>query len=181
MDSLPIVTHLDKLYPSPPLFPSGDASYALFLAVSKVATLMSPLFRLMIIPRVPGNLDPRGREYFERTRAAIFGKPVSEVRPTDPEEVASLWKNVETECKTLVEMLKGREGKKGPFFEGETPGYADILLSCHFAFVERMDPELFEKLLAQGDGEFKALWEACSPWINGQGVEKEWPVRQPAA
>ncbi|KAJ5594431.1 uncharacterized protein N7459_000639 [Penicillium hispanicum] len=181
MDSLPIVTHLDKLYPSPPLFPSGDASFALYLAVNKIASLMGPFFRVAVIPRVAECLDPRGKEYFERTRSAVFGKPLSEVRPTDPEELASLWTLVETESKTLLKMLEGREGKKGPFLEGETPSYADLVLSCHFAFLERMDPEYFEKFLALGNGEFKALWEACSAWVSGQGEDKEWPVPQPTA
>jgi hypothetical protein len=32
--------YLDKLYPSPPLFPSGDASYSLMVAVQKIVSLM---------------------------------------------------------------------------------------------------------------------------------------------
>ena len=180
MDSLPIVQHLDKLYPSPPLFPSGDASYALVLAVGKIASLMAPCFRNLVIPLVAGGLDPRGQEYFIRTRTEAYGKPLSEVRPTDEKTLTELWQLVETESATLLSMLKGREGKKGPFFEGETPGYADLFMSCHLAFFQRFDKELFEKFLALGEGQFRALYEACLPWLEGQGEELEWPIPEQA-
>lgn len=179
MDSLPIILHLDKTFPSPPLFPSGDASYALFIAMGKVVAGMGPALRQLVIPNVPQHLDPRGQEYFLRTRAESFGKPLSEVRPTDPAELEQLWKIVETESETLIKMLQGREGKKGPFFEGEKAGYADLMFSCFIAFFERMDPASFEKMMTLGNGELKALWEGCKPWLEGQGEEKEWPVSVP--
>ncbi|KAJ5377703.1 Glutathione S-transferase-like protein ustS [Penicillium cataractarum] len=181
MDSLPIVMHLDKAFPSRPLFPSGDASYALLVAVSKIASGMGPAVRSLIIPRVADYMDPRGKEYFTETRSKFFGKPLSEVRPTDQGTIDELWKQVEIEAGPLVKMLKGREGKKGPFFEGETPGYVDLYLACQFAFFERIDREAFDRLMAIGNGEFKALWEACEPWIDGQGEEKEWTGPKTAA
>ena len=73
-------------------------------------------------------------------------------------------------------MLKGRDGKKGPFFEGETAGYADLVFCCIMAWFERMDPALFQSLMAFGNGELKSLWEAGKHWLEGQGEEKEWPV-----
>ncbi|OJJ86273.1 uncharacterized protein ASPGLDRAFT_24399 [Aspergillus glaucus CBS 516.65] len=118
--------HLDKVFPSPPLFPSGDARYALLVAVGKIASLLEPGFRPLIVPRVADHLDPRGQKYFHETRSAALGKPLSEVRPTDKESLDKLWKLVETESAALIKMLKGTEGKKGPFFEGEEPGFADF-------------------------------------------------------
>lgn len=178
MDSLPIVLHLDKVFPSNPLFPSGDASYALFLAVEKICANIAPVFRNLIIPLVAEKLDPRGKEYFVQTRSEWLGKPLAEVRPTDPGEVKKLYELAETEMTTILDMLKGREGKKGPFFEGEKAGYVDLMLAGRLAFIERFEPALFEKTLALGNGELKALYEACLPWLEGQGEEKEWPVSQ---
>ncbi|KAJ6111737.1 hypothetical protein N7523_007798 [Penicillium sp. IBT 18751x] len=178
MDSLPIVEHLDKLFPSPPLFPSGDASYALFIAVRKIASSLGPAISARIIPRVPDGLDPRGQEYFIRTRTEWYGKPLAEVLPTDQEKIDELWTLVEKQAPALIEVLHGREGKKGPFFEGETPGFADLFLACQVAFMERFDKELFNKLVDLGNGEIRALYEACLPWLEGQGEEKEWPVAQ---
>lgn len=181
MDSLPIVMHLDKAFPSKPLFPSGDASYALLMAVVKIAGGMSPALRELIVPQVAGYMDPRGKEYFVESRSKIFGKPLSEVRPTDQGAIDEIWKQVDDNIGTLVTMLRGREGKKGPFFEGETPGFADLYLASLIAFFERIDQGSFERLMSIGNGELRALWEACKPWINGQGEDKEWPIPQASA
>lgn len=174
MDSLNIAIHLDKVFPSPPLFPSGNASYALFVAVSKIMSLLEPGFRPFIIPRVVDHLDPRGQKYFHETRSAALGKPLSEVRPTDKGTVDRLWKLVEAESVALIKMLKGMEGKEGPFFEGKKPGYADLFLACQLAFIERFDKELFGRFLDLDDGEIAALYNACLPWLEGQGEDKEW-------
>ncbi|KGO69943.1 Glutathione S-transferase, C-terminal [Penicillium italicum] len=178
MGSESIAMYIDKLYPSPPLFPSGDASYSLVVAVEKVMQLISPSFRLLIIPNVPAELDERGREYFIRTRSAAFGKPLSEVRPTDEAELLALWQLIEKELQTLIKMLKGKDGKKGPFLEGERAGYADIVVASLLAWFQRFDRGTFDKVLALGDGELKTLYEACLPWLEGQGEEKEWPIPQ---
>lgn len=178
MDSLPIALHLDKAYPSPSLFPSGDVSYALTLAVGRIITLMMPAFKSLVMPRVPEKLDPRGRDYFIQTRSEWFGQPLAECRPTDEASIKELHKLVETELGTLVQMLKGREGKKGPFFEGEKAGFADLMVACVLAFYELFDAELFDKAVSIGDGELKALFDACKPWLHEQGQEKEWPIPQ---
>jgi glutathione S-transferase len=179
MDSLRIAMHLDNVFPSPPLFPSGDASYALVVAVGKLVSLLEPGFRPFIIPRVADHLDPRGQEYFHKTRSAALEKPLSEVRPTDPESLDKLWKLIETESVPLTEMLKGREGKKGPFFEGEKPGFADLLYASELAFIGRFDKELFEKFMDLKNGENRALYDACLSWLEGQGEDKEWLVPLP--
>ncbi|KAJ5592781.1 hypothetical protein N7537_009685 [Penicillium hordei] len=178
MDSEPIAMYIDKLYPSPPLFPSGDASYSLVIAVQKIVSLISPSYRLMVIPNVPSGLDERGREYFIRTRTVAFGKPLSEVRPTDESELLALWQIIEKDAEALIKMLKGKEGKKGPFLEGESAGYADMILASILAWFQRFDQDIFDKMLALGEGEFKTLYEACLPWLEGQGEEKDWPIPQ---
>jgi hypothetical protein len=33
------------------------------------------------------------------------------------------------ETETVLNILKGKEGKKGPFLEGEEAGYADIIIA----------------------------------------------------
>jgi glutathione S-transferase len=176
MDSLNIALHLDKLFPSPPLFPSGDVSYALFIAVAKIMSLLEPGFRPFIIPRVADHLDPRGHKYFHETRSAALGKPLSEVRPTDKNIIDELWNIVEIESVALIRMLKGMEGKEGPFFESHKPGYADLFLACQLAFIERFDKDLFGKFMDLGDGEIAALYKACLPWLEGQGEDRQWSI-----
>ncbi|KAJ5108299.1 hypothetical protein N7456_004974 [Penicillium angulare] len=178
MDSQVIALHLDKVYPSPPLFPSGDASYALFVAVGHFVTRLEPGFRPFIVPRVPDHLDPRGAKYFHETRTVALGKPLSQVRPTDQATIESKWRLVESEAVPLLQMFKGKNGKIGPFFEGEQAGYADLVLATALAFIQRFDKELHEKFLGLGDGEFRALYQAVLPWLEGQGEEKDWPVTE---
>ncbi|KAL2862540.1 uncharacterized protein BJX67DRAFT_366204 [Aspergillus lucknowensis] len=180
MDSIPIGLHLDKVFPSPPLFPSGDASYALLLAVDKIVSQLEPSIRPFIVPRVVSHLDERGQKYFHETRSRSFGKPLSEVRPTNAETIEALWKESATVAAPLVKMLAGREGKTGPFFEGEKAGFADLLLAARLAFIARYDEELFGRFVGLGGGELGRLYEACRPWLEGQGVDKEWEFPQAA-
>ncbi|KAH1297020.1 hypothetical protein KXX33_001538 [Aspergillus fumigatus] len=176
MDSFAIACHLDQYYPTPSLFPSGDASYALTIAVGKLITRAVDKARPLVVPNVAKFLDDKGREYFIKTRSAWFGKPLSEVRPKDPQIVKQTTDEVKKEMEGLAQMLRGRLGKTGPFFEGEKAGYADFIVVSFLAWVERADKELWRALLDVGQGELKALWEACVPWVEGQGEEKDWPI-----
>ncbi|PYH41929.1 glutathione S-transferase family protein [Aspergillus saccharolyticus JOP 1030-1] len=174
MDSFAIATHLEEAFPgTPSLFPSGDASYALALAVSKLMGAVWIHAVPLVVPRVADFLDPRGREYFIKTRSAQFGKPLSEVRPRDPQEIERAVAAMKRDMAVLVMMLRGRANKAGgPFFEGNTPGYADFLVVAVLAWFERIDKMVWEEMLGVGTGEVRALWEACLPWVDGQGEEK---------
>ncbi|KAE8390969.1 hypothetical protein BDV23DRAFT_154267 [Aspergillus alliaceus] len=178
MDSLAIATHLDLAFPSPPLFPSRDASYALTLAVIKLLSNVTVKGYSILIPKVAELLDPRGREYFIKTRSARFGKPLSEVYPKEKGEERATIEATKAEMEPVAQMLRGRLGKTGPFFEGEKPGYADILVVSFLAWVEKTHNALFQELVAIGEGEVKALWDACLPWVEGQGETREWDIPQ---
>lgn len=177
-DSIRIALHLDKAFPSPPLFPSGDASYAVFVAVANIMTRIDPGIRPSIVPHVPSHLDPRGQQYFIETRTKAFGKPLADVLPKDQETLDKLWNIIETEAAPLIKMLQGKEGKKGPFFEGETAGFADLWVAAHLAFIDHFNKKLLERVFGLGNGELKALYEAALPWLEGQGEDKEWPIQQ---
>ncbi|GAD97222.1 hypothetical protein AN2592.2 [Paecilomyces variotii No. 5] len=183
VDSLPIALHLEQAFPAPSypsIFPSGDGSYALALAVGFITnSLISKGYRLLM-PNVPDRLDERGSKYFHETRTVRFGKPLAELLPKDQQEYDEIWKGFEKDLLTWTAMLKGKPGKKGPFFEGEKAGYADIIAVSFMAWYERMDNETFQKMLKVGDGELKALYDASVQWVDGQGEEKEWPVASSA-
>ena len=176
MDSTAIAFHLEKTFPSPTLFPSGDASYALTVAVGKILGSVAQKLAIFVLPNVAEFLDRRGKEYFVRTRTERFGKPLSEVRPKDEASLRSAVDGAKQDLATLAGMLKGREGKTGPFFEGEKAGYADLMVVTFLAWFHRGDEPVWRELVAVGDGELKALWEACSGWLEGQGKEVEWEV-----
>lgn len=176
MDSLPIAVHLDRTFPGPSLFPSGDASYALTLSVGKHVSNAVLRSLVLVIPKVPEILDRRGREYFIKTRSAMFGKPLSELRPTDPDTVRAIVEGIKRELETVAQMLRGLPGKTGPFFEGDQACYADLILMAFLAWTERIDKDLWKQLVRVGRGELKVLWDACLPWLNAQGDVKEYTL-----
>ncbi|ODM15147.1 hypothetical protein SI65_09386 [Aspergillus cristatus] len=176
MDSLPIALHLDRLYPERPLWPNGDASYALSLAVGKLVSNAALKSLVLVIPHVPKILDKKGREYFIKTRSAMFGKPLSELRPSDPDSLRMTTESIKREVETLAQMLRGRYGKSGPFFEGENASYADFILMAYLAWTEKLDNQLWRELMGIGRGEIKALWDACLPWLYGQGQTTKWKI-----
>lgn len=176
MDSLPIAVLLDRVFPGPALFPYGDASYALTLAVGKLVSNAVLRSLVLVIPKVAGILDQRGREYFIKTRSAMFGKPLSELRPSDPESLRAVVDGIKKELETLTQMLRGRPGKTGPFFEGHHACYADLILMAYLAWTERTDQELWRELVTTGRGELRVLWDACLPWLEARGEEKEYKI-----
>lgn len=178
-DSLPIAFHLESAFPAPEypsIFPT-PASHPLAIAVLKLVSSMMMKQMSIALPKVPALLDPRGQEYFNRTRAELFGKPLTELAAKG-EELERVWKDLTADMSTLATMLRGEPGKQksGPFFEGDKAGYADLLLVSFIAWYSRTDIQDFERLMSIGDGEFKRLWDASVAWVDGQGEEIEWQV-----
>lgn len=182
-DSFPIAFHLDKAYPAPqypPLFPS-EGSYALAVAVQHILNGCLTKSARIMIPKVINILDDRGAEYFRRTRESpqMFGKPLSEVLLVEGEEWEDAWKVLLADFELLAKMLRGRGDSgetRGPFFEGEKAGYADLMVASFLTFYERIDRADWERLMNVGEGELRTLRDACLPWMNGQGEEKEYSV-----
>lgn len=176
MDSLAIAIHLEEVFPSPSLFPSGNASYALALATHRVISNVVRAAQEFVVPSTALILDKRGREYFVETRSREFGKPLAEVRPKDEETVKVKEEAVLKELSVLVKMLKGKLGKEGPFLEGERISYGDFYIVSYLAWFQRVERKLWERMVAMGDRELETLWHACLPLLEGQGEEKEWDI-----
>ncbi|KAL3459097.1 hypothetical protein BJX64DRAFT_279388 [Aspergillus heterothallicus] len=181
-DSIPIALHLDALFPAPEyprLFPNHQASYALALAVNELMRNVVFAGYTLLVGRIAEILDePRGREYFVRTRGEAFGKPLAEVRPTDQDEVARLIGEMKKKMGVVSQMLKkaGANNKPGPFFEGDQPSLADFIFQAFLLLVKISDEDLWGQLVGVGDGEVRALWDAVYPWVEGQGEEVAWDV-----
>ncbi|KAL4810191.1 hypothetical protein BDV18DRAFT_130481 [Aspergillus unguis] len=178
MGSLPIARYLEKQFPERPLFPSGNVSYAIAVAVDRIMSLVGFALYELIVPRIKDILDPRAQEYYERTRSAMFGKPVADVRPTDEREIQQMIDKAKKEMMTIVEMLKGNSAKAGPFLEGEQPSYADFIVIAYLTWYKTADGNIWKQLIELGDGELRTLWDAVSPWVAGQGEDKEWDIPQ---
>ncbi|KAL4782040.1 hypothetical protein BJX76DRAFT_359290 [Aspergillus varians] len=178
MNSLPIARHLEEQFPERPLFPSGNASYALAVAVERIIGGVAFAVYTLVLPPVADILDPRGREFYRRTRSAVFGKPFEEIGPTDKAEIQEMLTKAKMEMAPIVQMLKGGNGKTGPFLEGDKPSYADFILEGYLFWFKTGNEKIWEELVGLEDGEVRALWDACYQWVEGQGENKDWEIPQ---
>lgn len=177
MDSLPVARHLDKTFPTPPLFPSGQASYTLAVAVENIMLRAAGKGLFLLLPKAANVLDQRAKGYFLRTRSEWFGKPLLDLEITDEDGIRTALDAMKGELEIFLRMLTDRLGEaRGPFLEGEQPGYADFILVTFLSWGHRVDMKIWEELMAMGDGEFRTLWDACLPWMEGQGEDREWQI-----
>ncbi len=190
-DSLPIALFLERTYAGdahPRLFPRGDESYALAMAVQALVFAAQREAQTTIIPRIRHILDDRGAEYFVRTRTNDFGKPLAEVEPTGAAAEAA-WKKTAARLKDVIRALQpppapltagstpSESATRGPFFMGHTPSYADVIVLAFLAWFERGHTEWFERMVQLGGGELGRMWEAGKELVDGHGEIIEWDVQ----
>ena len=112
MDSRKIADVLEEAHPSPSLHLDSPILKKVEELVPQCIAPIGPIF----LPKVPRLLlNPPSAEYFERTREAKFGMPLSQLEKEKGGE--SAWKAAEPKWKELGILLKA-EG--GPFFMGKT-------------------------------------------------------------
>lgn len=156
-DSTPIAEYLDATYTGlPKLFPPGARAAATGIEVHLNNSIFSHTFPLAL-PRARDILDPRGKEYFERTRKVWFGMSLDEFGKTaEPEKFLKALKGWD-------KILAAEKG--GPFVLGETPSYGDIIVVAFLRWLEIVYKDMFEKVIVVGDGNLGKLYEAGRKWI----------------
>ncbi|KAK1232069.1 hypothetical protein PQX77_004787 [Marasmius sp. AFHP31] len=157
-DSAAITQYLEKQYPDKPtLIPSG--TLALHNAFDDaLKTKLGNLFPLLL-PKVPGVLNPPSEEYFERTRKAKFGVPLSEVYPKDTD---AQWKKVEADLKVVASWFK-----EGEFIGGDKPVYADINIASFIIWARVIcgaDSEAWKNLTSFQDGRWAKFIESLKQY-----------------
>lgn len=184
-DSFPIALHLEKAFPAPEypsIFPGGQTSITLAFAVEKLIYGVLAKCSSLLLPSVEEILDERGAEYFEKTRVPMFQmkypdiKTMADLKPKTQEEYDDMVAATRKELGVFDKLLAGAGTNKGPFLEGENPGYADIMLAVHLAWIERPCTKFFEAILDAGDGSVRRHWEASQSFLNGQGEMKDWAI-----
>ena len=127
MDSRKIADVLEEAHPSPSLHLDSRILEKVEELIPQCLMPIGPIF----FPRVPRFLlNPRSAEYFEHTRGASFGMPLSQLEREKGGENA--WKAAEPKWKELTTLLKA-EG--GPFFMGETGKYIGRLPTSERAWM----------------------------------------------
>lgn len=157
MDSWPIAQELEKRYPSPSLHLDDPVTIKIRDQISEI---LGPII-LQFLPNVPDLLPQRSQEYFHTTRTAAFGKPLSEVRKEALANADQGWKAAQEPLKEAADLLKKHDG---PFFLGKTVSYADLIFVSMLYFVERLDEQVYQKLLSF-DPAFTKVYEASQQWF----------------
>lgn len=184
-DSFPIALHLDKTFSAPQypsIFPNGQASITLAVAVEEMFMPFLRKTATILFPGIQDILDDRGAKYFEATRVPNFQrkhphiKTLADMKPKSEKEMDEMAAEAKKELQVYDELLAGAGENKGPFFEGDKPSFADMMLAVHLAWVERAAPEFFAKILDAGNGSIRKHWEASQSFLEGQGETVEWDV-----
>lgn len=161
MESRAIVNQIEKDHPTPSVH--LDSPY-----LARIEEIMSKRMfaacRGLIVASVPRNLlNPESVEYWMPNREALVGMPCDKFEETHggdggKDATAGIFKDVGA---ILQE-------KPGPFFAGETVGYADFVWVSALIFFKRIDENLYQDIVKRsGDAEVhNRLIEACAPWTK---------------
>lgn len=182
MDSRKIANVLEKAHPSPSLHLDSPILKKVEELLPQCATALGPA----LFPRIPRFVvNPPSAEYFERTRSAKFGMPLSQLEKEKGGE--SAWQAAEPKWKELAALLKA-EG--GPFFMGKTGrhiggfpiserklgravadqpsivSYADLMVvGALHCFTLLGDDYIFQRL-KDIDPAFSTLYDTSKAWLE---------------
>lgn len=166
-DSLSIVHALEAAYPDAPslrLESQADLIQTVESLIMKIATPLAAIF----LPAVCKKLLPEpSAEYIRRTREPMLGK-VEDLEEKARREGEEMWKAAEGQGRELAGLVRSgwkEEKGKGPFFEGDVPGYADLIVVGFLWSTRRHGEEYFERVM-EWDEVFRGLWGACERWME---------------
>ncbi|CAK5284426.1 unnamed protein product [Mycena citricolor] len=171
-DSFRIAVYLDATYADTPrLIPQGTRTLqkTFRFAFDKMTEPVVPL----ILPGVPDILFPRSREYFRRTRAESFGKPLEELVP-EGEARDAAWQSLQENYGKFAEWLD--EESAGPYVMGDQLSFGDLVVAGEL------------KWYMIGWGKESEFWKDLKTWHAGRWIkllesvaQYEGPVESPVS
>ncbi|KAG8906837.1 hypothetical protein FRB99_006012 [Tulasnella sp. 403] len=172
-DSLDIALYLDTAYPNhgTRLFPEEAKSKQLDF-VQRFQRGFYEHLVLLMLPSVPEHLeDPRGAEYFIRTRKERRGYPLTEMCPAGSPQRQKGWDDLKNDLDVIAAIYDENVEGQGEYFVGTQITYPDICLAAAFLFtklvqcdqdgpqvtsvwemLQRLNGGRWAKLLAKFDG-----------------------------
>ncbi|KAI3599152.1 glutathione transferase fungal specific class A [Moniliophthora roreri] len=160
-DSIKVAEYLDKTYPGKPVIPPGTASLHKAFADAFIAKIYPSLLQVTM-PRTANNLNPSSEEYFRRTKAARFGKALTEVDPKGEKRV-EFWKQIETAYGTLDGWMK----KEDQYVMGDTVSFADFVIAASLLWIRVLwgeDSEEWKSVASWHDGRWGRLIKSLTPY-----------------
>ncbi|KFY02776.1 hypothetical protein O988_01925 [Pseudogymnoascus sp. VKM F-3808] len=161
MHSRTIAARLEELYPEPSLHLDSPIMSRIYGIQGKH---IMPVYGLWI-PLVSANiLNPRSKEYYDRTREADEGMTLPELLAKTEAREEEAWESARTGLRELGGLLE--ENAEGPFFMGSVAGYADLVVLSWLEFYKRIDKErLFDKVVTM-EPSLGRLYEAGKQWLE---------------
>jgi hypothetical protein len=161
MNSANIAPILESLRPTPSLHLDAE----LHGPITEAAEGLGAVVWWRMLARAKDLLPERSASYFMETRKATFGASLEElaVLKGGPEA----WEAAAAPggpAEKLRDVLTKHRKDEGPFALGSQPSYGDFIAAGMFECFERCHPEDYEKLVGL-DPTFRALHEACRPWL----------------
>lgn len=162
MDSYAIAPLVESAHPTPSVHLTDPIVQRVRANVGRWSEPLRPVWT----PQVPALLNPPSEEYFNRTRSAAMGRPLSEIKAevdAGSPIVDQKWEEVRPAIEEAVAML--RENSAGPFFLGSEVSYADVIFVAAMHFFRRVNEDgLYKRLVAHGR-ELEELYAACEKWL----------------
>lgn len=166
VESLAVAEHLEQAYPdTPALFPAGTRALQAAFLEFFTAQAFGPIAKILV-PGVPGILDPAGAEYVRETRRAWTGTPVDEWAPVGSEKRKNAWKAAEEGWGKLAAVYRQ---SNGVWITGAQPVFADFVVLGALIFASKTVPEEeWKAVLAWHDGIWGRLWKAGEQYMQAE-------------
>ena len=130
-----------------------------------------PMF-ILIVATTNKQLNPYSEKYFRRTREALLGGKLEEIRPAGPKREQGFKKFKAGLDELSAFMDKNGEGKL--FVMGDTISFADFLIGSWLFFFKVMVPdEEWKELASWNSGRWGKHFEALQTYEAGVGDETE--------
>ncbi|KAK5197446.1 hypothetical protein LTR99_007816 [Exophiala xenobiotica] len=157
MDSRRIVDALESLQPTPPLHLDSPYQARIEDLTKQIVDSIRPVF-MPLVPKV--FLNPTSRDYFVSTRTKALGMSLDEYAKGADKGV----QKAKPYIRELGELL--RENNEGPFLQGKTPCYADMIVLGWLTMLDRLGVGDSFFGLEDGGEELKRLYD--------EGVKQGW-------
>lgn len=161
MRSEVIAPKIEELHPSPSVHLDSPYMSKITALVAKMSRLR-PVYMHDICTKV---LHEDSVDFFYRDRTEKAGMPLEKVLEAEG-GAESAFNDVAPTMKEVTALLK--ENTEGPYFEGNTVGYADFVWVTFLLFFKRIEQKYLDELLKRaGDADVhKKLLEATAPWYE---------------
>jgi glutathione S-transferase len=163
-ESFNIALYLDKQYPNTPkVFPPGtEALQAAFH--EEFYKVVEPTFPIFF-PKCAGGLNKSSADYFDSTRAKMFGMSMADYEPKGEARVKA-WKKVQDAFDTLDGWMSK---SSGPYFMGETVSFADFVIGgllSEFRLTMGEDSKEWKDVMTWNNGRWAGLKKNLDTWAN---------------